>query len=408
MAGKIFRMGFAILVTGLVARHLGPEAFGELNFFIALSSLFAVFGSLGLKNETVHRLVSGPQNNAGRVLGSVLAAQSLSGLAIWALWVLLLKFGLGVRPEAQVVGALVGLGVILRGNEALKYYFESKVRSKYIVGAETFGILFAGFGRIGFVMQGAGLIYFGLAQAMETLAALGMLFWFYCREPVKRLRVDPPLVRKMIRCSWPLLLSSFSVSIMMRVDQVMIEYMQSMREVGIYSSAVRMAEPLRSIGFFLASSALPGLLALTGSRQKSGFLRVFRIGFFGLLCLSLFIWILREWIVGLVLGEDYISGALVLGILVFSLPVSFISMMSVRFFVFQKNYLSIFSRQATGAIMNVVVNLYMIPRYGITGAAVSTLITSMTVAFAMDPFTIRGRELLRWKLEALGIPFRNK
>ena len=77
LGDKFLRMGFGLLIGVWVARYLGPEKFGLLNYAIAFVSLFNVFATLGLNNIVVRELVRKPSEK-GEILGTSLKSQRTS------------------------------------------------------------------------------------------------------------------------------------------------------------------------------------------------------------------------------------------------------------------------------------------------------------------------------------------
>lgn len=61
LADRVLRVFVSLLLGAWVARYLGPEQFGKLNYAIALVSLFSVFATLGLEEIVIRDLVAYPQ-----------------------------------------------------------------------------------------------------------------------------------------------------------------------------------------------------------------------------------------------------------------------------------------------------------------------------------------------------------
>lgn len=69
MADRVLRMIIGLVVIVWVARYLGPENFGLLNYSIAFASLFLAFATLGLDNIVIREIVNNPESTE-EIIGS--------------------------------------------------------------------------------------------------------------------------------------------------------------------------------------------------------------------------------------------------------------------------------------------------------------------------------------------------
>ena len=84
LGDKFLRMGFGLFIGVWVARYLGPEKFGLLNYAIAFVSLFNVFATLGLNNIIVRELVRKPSEK-GEIIGTSFLLKLLGSLLLFIL-----------------------------------------------------------------------------------------------------------------------------------------------------------------------------------------------------------------------------------------------------------------------------------------------------------------------------------
>jgi O-antigen/teichoic acid export membrane protein len=66
---KIFRISLSFFVGIFVARYLGPENFGILNYAIALVGVFGSFATGGLTDVSIKEILKGGNKNI--ILGSI-------------------------------------------------------------------------------------------------------------------------------------------------------------------------------------------------------------------------------------------------------------------------------------------------------------------------------------------------
>lgn len=84
-------MGLALVVTIWLARYLGPEQFGLLNFAMAFVALFGAIATVGLNSVVVRDLVKFPQETSS-ILSTSILLQILGGLITFSLIVLAIHF----------------------------------------------------------------------------------------------------------------------------------------------------------------------------------------------------------------------------------------------------------------------------------------------------------------------------
>ena len=258
---KILRMGVGLLIGVWIARYLGPEQFGLLNFTAALIGLFGALAAMGLQGIVVRDIV---RDQACRedTLGTAAALQLLGGTVAYSL---LLATVFYLRPQdllSQLVAAILGSVVLLKAFEVAAYWFESQVQSKYTVWVQNSAFLvFAGIKAV-LILTGASLISFAWAMLAEAfVVALAMTLALHrLGLPLPSLRISYRRCGTLLKASWPLMLSSIAVMIYMKIDQIMIGQMLGNDAVGIYSAAVRISEIWYFIATAVAASVLPSIL----------------------------------------------------------------------------------------------------------------------------------------------------
>lgn len=80
-------MGVNVLVLGLVARHLGPEQFGVMNYAVGLAGIFAPVATLGMDGIVIRELVTTPAQSA-TTLGTAFVLRLAGGSEqqVWWWW----------------------------------------------------------------------------------------------------------------------------------------------------------------------------------------------------------------------------------------------------------------------------------------------------------------------------------
>jgi O-antigen/teichoic acid export membrane protein len=379
---SVFRMGLGVLIIIWMARVLGPEQFGQYNFALSIIGILAAVTGLGLHNVVVRELVKQPKQ-ANSIMLAGFFALLLAGVVGMVLTAGVAS-SLDTPHLPTYLIAILSLTLLMKSTDIVRSWFESQVQSRVTVLAENgVFLIMAGF-RVYFIMSGMPLISFvWLLVGEATLLALAFLFALWRFAPVS-LSVWPKFgnIKPLVKDALPILLSGLGVIIYMRVDQVMLGVMLGQESVGIYAAAVRISELWYFVPTAIAASMFPGLVALREAGSV-GYMSNLRKLYLLMWALSLaavgFIFGAGEMLVHLLYGAAYAGAHPVL--VVHILGGIFVGLGVARGKWIMAENLQIFSLMFTGsgAVINIILNYYFIPEFGVVGAAYATAISQAVV-----------------------------
>jgi len=380
---KVFRLGVGLFVGVWVARYLGVERFGQLNFAQAFVVLFSPLALLGLDSIAIRDIVREP-NRRNATLGTSLGLR-LGGSATAIVLAIATMFIL--RPEDRLMQWLVviaGVAFLFQAFDVIDFWFQAQVQSKFVVFARNAAFLCFAAVKVGLILMKATLLAFALAALGEIiLGSVGLVF-FYSRQHhrIRDWQMDFQRGKELLRESWPLFLAGISIVIYMRIDQVMLGYILNDAHVGIYSVAIKLVEIWYFIPTTLASSFFPSLI-LARSNNAEVYLKRLQIFYDMMSAIAVVIAVgmslFSESIIGLLYGKEYAGAAPVLSIYAWaSIPV-FLGVASGQHLIIENRSRVSLYRTLAGGVVNILLNLILIPRYGAGGAATASLI-SYTVA----------------------------
>ena len=236
---KMLRMAVGLLIVVWMARYLGPEQFGLLNFAMAFVGLFGAIATLGLQGIVVRDIVRKPEESKV-ILGTGFVLQVVGGLMAFGLVILVISL---LRPDdtlAKTIVAILGFTQVLKASEVVKYWFESQVQSKFVVWVENGVFLIIAGVKVAMILLQAPLMAFVWAAFAEALLVAALLFAVYGWKIGSISSWKPSFDRgkMLLRDSWPLILSGIAVVVYMKIDQIMLGQMIGDQAVGIYSATV--------------------------------------------------------------------------------------------------------------------------------------------------------------------------
>ena len=402
---KAVRIALGLVVGIWVARYLGTEQFGLLSYATAFTSLFGAIGSLGISGIAVRDLVREP-HEAGVTLGTAFFLRAVGGVLAFALSVIGIGFA---RPDdglATLIVVILGFALILKASEVVKYWFESQVQSKYVVWAESACFIVLSLVKVSLIIVGASLVAFAWAVLAEAALVAAVLLCVGSWRGVHpgSWRVRWWRARVLLKEGWPLILSAFAVMIYMRIDQIMLGTMLGDQAVGIYAAAVHISEAWYFLPAAIAASVFPAVLE--AQRQDADHYhqrlqRLYNLMVRLAVVVAIPMTFLSTWIVTFAFGSAYSEAGVVLAIHIWAGVFVSMGVASGKALLAENLQLLAFYRTAAGAIMNIAVNLAVIPTFGAIGAAAGTVLSQAMAGYAFDSLHPATRNMFMMKTRAL-------
>lgn len=398
------------IVTGLlvgiwVARYLGPEQFGLLNYATALVAMFGAFATLGLQGIVVRDLVKNPEE-ATTTLGTAFLLQLLGGIA--AIGAILFVV-IWLKPEdtlTQTIVAITAFRLVFKSSDVIKYWFESKVASRHTVVVENSILVLIATTKVVMILNHAPLVAFVWCTLVEAVLVSIGLFAIYAKRASNLANWSIRLDRAagLLRESWPLLLSGLAVMLYMRVDQLMLKEMIGAEAVGIYSAALRISETWYTVPTIVTASIFPAIIeskrlseTLYQERMQKLLNVLVAFALFGAILTTL----AANWLVAALFGSHYAEAAPILMIHAWAGVFTFLGVASGKWYILEGMTRPLFYRTLAGVVTNIPLNLALIPVAGAQGAAVATVVSYSVVALFYDLATPQTRPLFKLKMNAL-------
>ena len=378
LADRVLRHGIGLLVLIWMARHLGPADFGVLNYTAAYVALVWSFTDLGLSSIVVRNVVQRPAE-AGSIIGSALCLRLFAVAAAWSVAVVGIDSARPGEALAHTLVMILTTGMLFQVTDTLAWWFEALVESKYVVWARSVSFLASAALRVGLIVSGASLWTFAAASAAEfALAGIGIAIVFWWRKTAElRLRFTWATAQTLLRDSWPLIFSNLAIVIYMRLDQVMLGNMRGDAEVGVYSVVVLIAEAAYIVPMIVMPSLLPGIVAAREQSEPLFYERLdhlYRLMAFLAYLVALPLLAVSVWVVPLLFGPAYASGGPVLAVLAVAGIFTFMGVARTAYLVTTNSSKTHLATVATSCLINIGLNLMLIPPYGAFGAAVASAI----------------------------------
>jgi O-antigen/teichoic acid export membrane protein len=397
-------MGVGVFVGIYTARYLQPESFGLLNYAISYVAIFSAFASLGLDQILIRELVKVPEKR------DVLLGTSFMLKLIGSLILIVVMFGTMVFMDnpffTNLMIVIIAISELFKVFEVVNYFFQSKVQSKYVVQVQTIINLTISFSKIGLVLIGAPLIWFGIIILIGTfLNALGYIFAYQRREGrMLSWTFEKSIASSLLRESWPLALYGIALNIQTRIDQVMLGKMLSNAEVGQYSASLKFIEVFGFAPMIIISTLLPAVTkakTISTELYHNRLLNLYRVMFLTFLMMAIPLYFIAEPMTILLFGEEYREAGYLLAIS--SLRIFFYNMGVGKsaFIVNESLFKYSLMTVSLGAIANIIFNYFFISAYGTVGAVISSILSFIVSIFAVDFFYAKTRGNLKLMFQSI-------
>lgn len=381
--GAMFFTSF--FTIAIVARYLGPENLGKLSYAQSFVAIISVFATLGISQVLVRDLTKFPERQY-ELLGTAILSQFVFGiLAFFA--AIGLSLYLDSEPILTVLIGITAFTFIVNPLGTVNNLFQARVEARYASQITIFLAFFIPLLKLLIIYFDKGIIYFSLILIMEAVISTAWSLYIY----ITRLHLNPlrwkftkTVFIKLMGDSWPFLFAGLFGYLYARIDQVMLQHYLGSTSVGLYDIAVRLTNIWSFIPAIIIASVFP---AIVKARETDYlvYLKRFRalIIFTSALSLlaTIFMFALAKPVILVIFGEQYIDSVPILQIYIWSAILAILGVLAQQYLITENKGRVNLLLTIIGATVNISLNLYMIPNYGMAGAAISTLFS-----YAMIPF----------------------
>ena len=406
LSERVLRMVVSLFVGIYVARYLGPERFGLLSYTLSFVWLFSSLASVGLDEILVRELVKSPEQR-NNLLGTVFWLKVCGTLVMGTTIALVLKYTVEDQQTYWMI-ALIALGFLFQVTNVVDFYFQSQVQSKFAVRAQVIQLILTSLFKIYLVWNQAELIWFAFAlmldQAVVAVLFLLVYHWKIGWFPFFSFRWKQ--AKKLMRDAWPIIFAGMVVSFYMRIDQVMLKEMLDAKAVGVYAAAVKLCEAWYFLPTALIASIFPAVIK---AKIKSKTLydkrvqNLYDLMVWSSIAVALPTTLLADWVILILYGTDFQEAADVLRIYIWAGVFVTLGIANSKWLIAENLQRYLFFRTILGALLNVGFNLWLIPIYGIKGAAIATLVAQGTVGFLSLSFFKKTRHNFLMAAKSLSI-----
>lgn len=403
IGGKVFQMIISLIVGMLTARYLEPSNYGIIGYTASYVTFFSAICQLGFNSVAVKEIIEHPEKQ-GEILGSTIFYRIISSL-VSAVGVAILVYFLDDGDSLIIwVAFLQSLSLVFQSFEMIHFWYQSRMETEVSVKVQTFAYLVMAAYKIAILALGKDVIWFACSTALEAAVVALALVWSYKRSNGQKLKISISCGNEMLKYSYHFILSGMMVTIYSHMDRVMLKQMLSETAVGYYTAATKVAQMWSFVLTALINSARPLIIsarkqnyAIYIKQNKRLYAAIIWIG----IAVAAVMTIGGKWIIYFMYGQDYLPATSSLQISAWYTMFAMLGTARGIWVVCENKARYVKYYLGIGAVVNIILNYLMIPKFGPGGAAAATLITQIFTSVFAPALFKETREYTRNVIEAL-------
>jgi O-antigen/teichoic acid export membrane protein len=366
-----------ILIIILSARILGPENYGAFSYAFSFLGLFFLISDWGISSLLIRDYQQTKEKE--KIIQTSFTVKSLL-ITICTILAIFGYFILNNENAKSVYFILLIMQVLINFRDFLNTLFKAIQKMEYesmAISIESIVILII---VITLVIKMPLVISLGIAYLLGALISLfSTILFAFKYNFIKKLKFsfNKENLKYYIKNGTPLMLYGFLGFIFFSTDHLIIGYFRGMYELGLYSIATKIILNLNLIPGIAMVALLPYFSFQIFNKEK--LYKIYKKIFLGIILMSLlliiFINIFIDPLVKILLGSKYLLSIPIIKFLSWSIIFLFsLVLLDNIIFVFNKQWLN-FYLTIGAALLNLILNIILVPIYGVNGAIFATLIS---------------------------------
>jgi O-antigen/teichoic acid export membrane protein len=395
--------GASFVVVILIARELGQEQLGIYSSLMSLVFIFAVVADFGM-SSIITRNLARDKKDLASYLSNGFGVKIILGI-LASLLVLFTGWMLGKTGELLVFLAMASFWMITDSLTLLFAAVFKAFENMHLIAIVNFVsklFLIAGIGVLAlggweFSLKGVFLVYI----FSGLLGLFGAAYIASKRYGKFKLSFNPLFSKGLLKESYFLGLSALCFAVYNRVDVLMLSTMQSDEAAGIYSACYALFILAGLLPTLAVSAVFPSFSRdyITVRRKLHwNYIKGMKILLLFAIAIVTGTYIIGEWLLGFLYGSGYAEAVPALRILMLSIVFTFPASLISGLLVISGHQKWVFWSSVMMVLVNVVLNLILIPAHSYMGASIAMLATG---AFNLAILYVIVRKSIKWDEKAI-------
>lgn len=405
---KVFILLLQFFVGVKIANYYGATLFGQYSYAISLVAFSNIF--FELINSRVLKKYYTKENFNILVFNTNFFKNSIAIILFFI--PIIYKFFYKIDNTLFYLLILLCLdNILMTATSGIENFFEYKLEAKRIVISNNIVKIISYFLQYICMILNKGIIFIAIVRCIGSLIRVIILKYQYNSSYLgklenKSVKLDIKLIVKIIDESKYLWFSFVSFLIYTQTDRLMINHYLGVEEVGVYTIGMQLSSILAILIGPIQNSLFPKFLELYRDDYQKYY------NFYKLtntiitqfyLIITLISIIVVKYTFRYVYSSQYDGAILIYSILAFSVFIKANGSLQTSHMTIKNITKKSFYKTLVSLILNIILNILLIPKYGINGAAIATLITQFIALFLIDFFIKEYQEQAIIQLKSLNL-----
>lgn len=386
---KIFILLLQFFVGVKIANYYGATLFGQYSYAISLVAFSNIFFEL-INSRVLKKYYT--KNNFNILVFNTNFFKNSIAIILFFIPIIY-KFFYKIDDTLFCLLLLLCLdNVLMTATSGIENFFEYKLEAKRIVISNNIVKIISYFLQYICMILNKGIIFIAIVRCIGSLIRVIILKYQYNSSYLgklenKSVKLDIKLIVKIIDESKYLWFSFVSFLIYTQTDRLMINHYLGVEEVGVYTIGMQLSSILAILIGPIQNSLFPKFLELYRDDYQKYY------NFYKLtntiitqfyLIITLISIIVVKYTFKYVYSSQYDGAILIYSILAFSVFIKANGSLQTSHMTIKNITKKSFYKTLVSLILNIILNILLIPKYGINGAAIATLITQFIALFLID------------------------
>lgn len=403
IGGRVLNKILAFIVGILTANYLGPSNYGLISYATSYTTFFASLCSLGINSVIIKDFVEHPKEQ-GEAIGTSLLMRAVSSLLSVIMIAGIVSAADRGEKTTLVVVILCSLGLLFQIFDTLNCWFQSRLESKYPATVAIFSYALVSAVKIILLIQKRNVYWFAAAASIEYFITALFLVFIYVKKNGPALTVSFRKGRSLLSRSNSFIIAGLMVSVYASVDKLMLRHMLDDSAVGNYAIAVSLSTTWAFVLSAIIDSLSPGIMKMHQENREvyeRKNRRLYAIVFYTSCAVSFVICLFADPIIHILYRNAYEGAVVPLRIVVWYTAFSYLGVARNTWMVCENKQKYLTGLYAAAALLNVIMNAFLIPVWGGAGAALASLITQISTTMIIPLFIKELRPNTRMLVDAI-------
>lgn len=402
IAGRVIQLLITFVMGVFTTRYLGPSNYGLINYANTYVAFLTPICTLGFSSIIIKDFVNYPDDE-GEALGSSLVFRLIA--SIFSIVIIIFCVSIVDRGEVTtiLIAAICSIQLVFRVFDIFNYWFQYKRKANIIAIVMLVAHIITSIYKVFLLASKKNIYWFATAVPIDYVILAVMIYYFFKKNNGPRLIYTRRKGFQLLSSSYHFILSGMMVAIYAQTDKFMLKQMLDETTVGYYS----LASSINMMWVFVLQAIIdafyPTIMKLYtvdsnqfNRKNRQLYAIIEYISLFVAICFT----ILGGPAIKIIYGDAYTPASDPLKVVCWYTVFSYLGMARDAWIVCKglQKYLKYMYLSA--AITNIILNLLLIPIFGITGAALASLITQIATSMIFPCFIKDLRPNIKLMIEA--------